>query len=373
MAPRAGGHGNHHHRRAVRRNRRDDRRLPADAAGGHGLRHRAADDRGAREPGRRAGRAGARDPDTPPGCRVGRGRDRDAVRGRGRAAQVATEAGGANAVAAQRSAITPDFFATLGVAIRAGRPFSTADGPATRAAMINETLSRRLGITVGRRIWIGQDAYEVVGIAADYAINSAQARMSQPKVFLPLPAEARGPARLLFLIRARAIRYPWSRRCAARRARRPPAPSSPARIPSEIITVQGEEMLVGTAPMIPLIAIGTLLTAAGIYGVLAFALTRRSRELAVRMAIGAARATWSGWSPRTPSGWWSRDRRSGSASRSCCRGSCAPRAEPAACSTRRRHVFVWPVLAVVAIGAVATWVPSRRALQNHPAVLLRAS
>ena len=37
------------------------------------------------------------------------------------------------------------------------------------------------------------------------------------------------------------------------------------------------------------------------------------------------------------------------------------------------HVFVWPVLAVIAIGAIATWIPSRRALRINPAVLLRAS
>ena len=39
----------------------------------------------------------------------------------------------------------------------------------------------------------------------------------------------------------------------------------------------------------PLISIGVLLTAAGIYGVLAFAVARRSRELAVRVAMGADR------------------------------------------------------------------------------------
>jgi ABC-type antimicrobial peptide transport system permease subunit len=37
------------------------------------------------------------------------------------------------------------------------------------------------------------------------------------------------------------------------------------------------------------------------------------------------------------------------------------------------HVFVWPVLAVMIIGAIATWVPSRRALRINPAVLLRST
>ena len=57
----------------------------------------------------------------------------------------------------------------------------------------------------------------------------------------------------------------------------------------EIITVMGQEILAGIAPLTPLISIGVLLTAAGIYGVLAFAVARRGRELAVRVAMGADR------------------------------------------------------------------------------------
>src|SRR4029450_5865006 len=55
-----------------------------------------------------------------------------------------------------------------------------------------------------------------------------------------------------------------------------------------IIDISGQEILIGPAPLAPLIAPGMLLTAAGIYGVLAFAIARRSREFAVRVAIGAS-------------------------------------------------------------------------------------
>src|SRR6185295_18162144 len=49
------------------------------------------------------------------------------------------------------------------------------------------------------------------------------------------------------------------------------------------------EVLTTIYPMTPLIATGIFLTSAGIYSVLAFAVSRRSRELAIRMAVGASR------------------------------------------------------------------------------------
>ena len=134
-----------------------------------------------------------------------------------------------------------------------------------------------------------------------------------------------------------------------------------------------QEVLVGTAPLVPLIAIGTLLTTAGIYGVLAFAITRRSRELAVRMAVGAT----SGDVVRLVTAHTVRLVGIGATlgiavtfglSRVVrAAGGAGSIFDPAL------HVFVWPVVAVMVIGAVATWVPSRRALKINPAVLLRST
>jgi putative ABC transport system permease protein len=133
----------------------------------------------------------------------------------------------------------------------------------------------------------------------------------------------------------------------------------------------GQEILVGTAPLAPLIAIGMLLTTAGIYGVLAFAIVRRSRELAVRVAIGATRrdlvALVAGHSLRLVSmgtvlgvggtlGLAAIVRASGGAGGVFDAGAMA---------------FVIPLVLIVATAIVATWVPSRRVLKINPAVLLR--
>jgi len=132
-------------------------------------------------------------------------------------------------------------------------------------------------------------------------------------------------------------------------------------------------MLVGTAPLVPLIAIGMLLTTTGIYGVLAFAIARRSKELALRIAIGASARDLirlvSAHSLRLVAigtvlgiaamfGLTQIVRAGGAA------GSPFDPTWPA---------FAIPVAIVVAIGALATWIPSRRAMRINPAALLRTT
>jgi predicted permease len=291
--------------------------------------------------------------------------------------RVSSEAAESTAVRAERGSIDAVFFETLGVPMRAGRGFTTEDSAATRTAIVNETLARRLyaeSSPIGQPLWIDDVSYEVVGVVADYKNTTFQARERDPKLYLPL-AVARGDAkRMEFLIRAsddpaevvRGLR---------RRIRDAAAGNVVANAFTftQIVAISGQEMLTGTAPLVPLIATGMLLTAAGVYGVLAFAITRRSKELAVRVAIGAtgrdvvrlvsahslrlialgtflgvgatfaltriARAAGGAGSVFDP-GW---------------------------------SAFAVPVLIILAIGALATWIPSRRALKINPAVLLRTT
>jgi ABC-type antimicrobial peptide transport system permease subunit len=247
----------------------------------------------------------------------------------------------------------------------------------TRTAIVNETLARHLSPArdaIGSRVWIDQTAYDIVGVVADYSGNPFQPPDLAAKMFLPLGPESKDLKRLQFLVRATGDPVPLVQ--TARRVIRDAAIGNivtGAYTLDQIVAVMGQEMLVGTAPLVPLIAIGMLLTTAGIYGVLAFAIARRSRELAVRVAVGASGGDLirlvAAHSLRLVAAGCvfgigvtfglSRIVRAGGGG-----GSIYDPGWPA---------FAIPVLIVAVIGVLATWIPSRRALRINPAVLLRTS
>ena len=279
-------------------------------------------------------------------------------------------------VAAERHEITAGFFSALGVQMRAGRPFSKTDSSTGRATIVNETLARRIfqgRDPVGARLWIAGAPYDVIGVVADYASSPLRAGLPEPRAFVPLAVDSKDIRRLTFLVRAE--NDPSSIVQTIRTEARKLAPGSDVssvETVDQMITVMGQEMMVGTAPLFPLVTIGMLLTTAGIYGVLAFAIARRARELAVRVAVGASardvvRLVTAHTVKLIAAGSavglllmfaLARVVRSG--------GGAGSIWDPAL------HSFVLPVLVVIVVGALATWIPSRRALAIDPVVLLRA-
>ena len=197
----------------------------------------------------------------------------------------------AAAVQAEPVRVSPGFFETLGVPLRAGRPFLASDQSAVASvAIVNDTLARRLlpgRDALGARIVLDRAPYTVVGVVADYRRFSLA--VPPPAVYLPLASNGGGATRLQFLIRT-SLAVPDQLFADLRRDVRQ-AGTGHSLVASiavdQVIAVAGQELLASTYPLVPLIAIGLLLTGAGVYAVLAFAVTRRSKELALRIAIGA--------------------------------------------------------------------------------------
>ena len=286
---------------------------------------------------------------------------------------VATDAAGSHAASAEQNRVGAEFFETLGVPLRAGRPFTRQD---SASVMVNETLATQLfgsRDVVGRTVWIGGQPYDVVGVVANYSNNPFQNRRFEAKVFLPLPPKPADLTQLQFIVHAAADPVPLVQ--TVRRAIRDlPNGGVVTRgfTLDQVIEVAGQEMLIGTAPLVPLIAVGLLLTMAGIYGVLAFAITRRSRELAVRVAIGATGRDLARLVAAYSLRLVSVGIVLGLAVMAALTKVVQAGGGAGSLFDASWRAFAVPVVTLLAIASLATWLPSRRATQINPAVLLRS-
>jgi putative ABC transport system permease protein len=295
------------------------------------------------------------------------------ILGRPASTTVSLAAAASASVEAETTRIDPDFFTTLGVALRRGRSFTNQDTTnAARAAIINQKLAEALlpgRDPIGTSVRTGGAAYEIVGVVSDY--SNAPLGRRRPGLFLPLTVPSPNTSRIELLVRAdrnpaelvRAIR-------AEIQALAPDHAVPSAFVIQSILETGGQEVMVSAALMAPMIAIGLFLSAAGIYGVLAFAVARRSKELALRIAIGATRTQLF----RAVAGQAIQLLSVGAVS-----GAGATFAVSKLAQTQggffespRWPMFIIPVVIVFAVGALASWIPSRRALSVDPAVLLRS-
>jgi putative ABC transport system permease protein len=290
---------------------------------------------------------------------------------------VALDGAGNGATRAQWAAATPAFFETIGVAVRSGRALGERDMPESLTAVVNETLARRLfgtDMAAGRQIWIDGDPHTVIGVVADYAGSFAEIQIAAPRFFLPLASQPRG-TRFLYVV-ARVDSSPTALVESMRRAVRSADGDNPV---VDVFTYSGriamgnQEWLLSIAPLGPLVTIGTLLTAAGIYGVLAFAIARRTRELAIRVALGASVADQTLLVTLR-------------SLRLIAIGTSIGVGLTFALSRVVRTLggggsmydppwsaFAVPVAIILLVGAIATWLPSVRARRVDPSMLLRTT
>ena len=294
----------------------------------------------------------------------------------GGAERVAGSADHGTTVAARRALVTNEYFATLDVPILVGRMFATADlNPSSRVAIVNAPLARQLwpeGNAVGARIWVQDTPYEVVGVVAGY--SSGPLRQPVPRFYLPYSTLPPGPTRVQLVVRAHHNPVPLVSTVREELGRLGSGYAvSSAYAFDQVIQAGAGEIMALSYALSPLLAVGLFLTATGIFGVLAFAIARRSKELALRVALGATnhgvrrlvaahtlrllltgatagvaatfaltrmvRAAGGGGSPFDTPGW---------------------------------QAFAVPVLVMLAAGALATWIPARRAMRVDPAILLKA-
>lgn len=188
-------------------------------------------------------------------------------------------------------ATSPRFFATVGTQIRRGRDFTWQDDArAPKVAIVNETLARLVGTAerTGWRLRTGCatcDPIEVIGIVEDgkYATLAEEAR---PVIFFPIPQ--RDTLTTMMVVRSE---RPQSEIAGAlRQAIHRLDPDLPLYSVGGLDESVALVFVPAWAATIALNAFGLLaamLAATGIYGLAAYSVSRRTREISIRSAIGA--------------------------------------------------------------------------------------
>jgi len=271
--------------------------------------------------------------------------------------------------------VTPDYFSALGIRIVSGRAFRAEDFSAnTNPVVLSEALANRLlpGIDpVGKSFFFANRKTwrTIVGVAADVK-NDGLTAPADPEFYLPWKPEREGYFRTGHLI----LRTPQNPQALARWVRSEAAAIDPT-VPVKIETMSQRVGKLADRPRFNAIllsifaAMGVLLAAIGMYGVVGFLVAQQTREIGVRMALGAtpqgilrlvldgvARWTISGAALGLLGAWL-----------------CSRLLESLLFQVRAHDplLLALVLLILVAVAFLAAWLPARRAMRVDPMVALR--
>jgi predicted permease len=276
-------------------------------------------------------------------------------------------------MAVEYSVVGPDYFATMGTAIARGRPITVADrDSAPQVAVVNETFAKRYwpGLDpIGRRFRMGGAGWiAVVGVARDSKYHHLD-EPPQPFIYRPYAQLYVSEPQLV----VRTAGDPKSMIEPLRREFASLDPNVAFLFPRTMQEHMGAATLVQQtgATMLGLFgALAMVMAAVGIYGVMSYVVSQRTREMGVRVALGAGGGDIAALIV-------------GRAARLTALGVAVGAVAAAGVGHLLRSqllgiraydppTFVTVVVVLSAVSLMASWIPARKAARVDPVVALKA-
>lgn len=198
--------------------------------------------------------------------------------------------------------IGPGYFGKLGIPLLAGREFTDRDAlKAPKVAIVNERFAKHFfkdGNPIGRRMALGGGPnitldLEIVGMVKDAHYSSV--KQSPPRVYYVPWRQSEQIGSMSFYVRSTLPEEKMAPQIrAVMKSIDPDLPLENMRTMEAQVqqNIRADKMVLQLAAMFAVLA--TLLAMLGLYGVMAYGVTRRTREIGIRVALGAEPGTIGG-------------------------------------------------------------------------------